>query len=267
MSGSIEGEAPHGPPDPNARVARSAPARAQRSGVRFIGAIALSAGVLRAGVLCAGVLCAGACGSTKPPPARSPGNVMDPPSVLVLPQADVPDEQLSGKMRQALELADESMAMRLPEPPAKQDIQSLSDWSNGRLRYWVTEKRSAISYAEEALDRASYASHRELIVAGAVLALVYEDAARQVARIPVPEEARKDEAALDLYWSLTRRQARPYARRAKRAYRACAKNAEHGPEGMRHWSLFCQGRRQRLKAVFPKRERHNAMKVHTSSDT
>ena len=78
-------------------------------------------------------------------------------------------------------------------------------------------------------------------MAGALVALMYEDVARIIRRVPVPDELRSEPEIATVFREVIDAQARPYLDHARRAYRACALNSR-GHSELRHWMRFCQER-------------------------
>lgn len=162
-----------------------------------------------------------------------------------LPDTDVPQTQYTEHMRRGLGLAEASFDVPAPSPPTTRDARDLTDWSNGPLRAWLEQKSHAITAAREELDLAAEQDHRQRILGGAVVGLMYEDVARVMRSVPVPSDLDDEPEILRIYGDLVRSQARPYLELSRAAYRACSLNADH-PEGMRHFSTFC---RERLDAL------------------
>lgn len=188
---------------------------------------------------------AAACGALLACASRSgalhPGRIDGPPGMEALPDADVPEQALSERMRFGLQLAAESFAVAAPAPPPSRRALDLEDWSDGPLRAWIERKTRAIEAARRELDAAAEESHRQRIVGGAVVGLMYEDVARVLSSVPVPEDLDDEPDILAAYRDVIRMQVRPFLETARRAYHACAANATE-PPGMRHWSRFCRGR-------------------------
>jgi hypothetical protein len=173
------------------------------------------------------------------------GRVGAAPSLRCLPDPDVVDAELSPRMRTALELADESFAVQAPPPPTSRSALDLTDWAEGPLRDWLGRKTQAIEEARHELDAAAEESHRQRIMGGAVVGLMYEDVARVLRAVPAPEDLEDEPEILEIYQQVLESQARPFLETARRAYHACALNASE-PESMRHWSRFCRGREDAL---------------------
>ena len=92
--------------------------------------------------------------------------------------------------------------------------------------------------------------HRQRIIGGAIVGLMYEDVARVLRSIPTPDELLDEPEIREMHRDILRSQARPFLEHARRAYHACARNATE-PPGMNHWVRFCRGRHDRL----PERDR------------
>ncbi len=74
---------------------------------------------------------------------------------------------------------------------------------------------------------------------------MYEDVARVLLRVPMPQELRDDPEIAVVFQDVIDAQARPYLRYAHRAYDACAQNARQS-EDYSHWAHWCAARESRL---------------------
>jgi hypothetical protein len=185
--------------------------------------------------------CGGA--AMRPDPFR--GRAEGPPSMQCLPEPDVVDAALTEHMRRGLALAEASFTFAPPSPPASRAAGDLTEWSSGPLRAWLGQKTSAVTAARRELDLAAEESHRQRILGGAVVGLMYEDVARVLRAVPAPVDLDEEPEILDIYRNLVRSQARPFLELSRAAYRACSLNADH-PEGMRHFATFCRERLDQL---------------------
>lgn len=189
-----------------------------------------------------------ACGGAQ---ARSgpldPGQVDASPSIECLPDPDVERDSLTRRMRFGWTLAEESFSVPPPAPPSDRSALNLETWSEQVLSPWLERKTHTIEAAREELDRAAEENHRQRIMGGAIVGLMYEDVARVLRNIPPPEELHDEPEIQELYQEILQSQARPFLEHARRAYSACAQNAVQ-PASMRHWSRFCSGRERNLPA-------------------
>lgn len=174
-----------------------------------------------------------------------PGQVDAPPAMECLPDPDVRDTALTQRMRFGWTLAEESFLVPPPAPPDDRAALNLETWSEEVLAPWLERKTHTIEAARRELDHAAEEEHRQRIMGGAIVGLMYEDVARLLRSIPAPEELESEPEIADMYRDILRSQARPFLEHARRAYSACAQNAIR-PESMRHWSRFCAGREDRL---------------------
>lgn len=190
-----------------------------------------------------------ACASGPPmrPGPLNPGMVESEPSMECLPDPDVREEALSRQMRFGWTLAAESFLVPPPRPPRERTAQNLTLWSEEVLQPWIERKVHTVEAARRELDEAAEQSHRQRIIGGAIVGLMYEDVARVLRAIPPPEELRSEPEIREIYRDTLRAQARPFLEHARRAYSACAQNAVR-PRSMRHWSRFCREREERLPA-------------------
>lgn len=206
-------------------------------GLHSVTAISLAAG-----------LAACASGAGRQGPAY-PGDVAGAPSIEALPSLDVPDALLSMQMKRARLLTAESLALQVPIA-VDTHASALASWSDSALKGWLKEKHARAEAARKELDRAAVVSHRERILAGALVGLVYEDMARALLSVPAPSELDDEPEVRKVFGEVLRAQASPYLVHARLAYQACAANAQ-GLAPMGHWSSFCDGRRDELPEVPP----------------
>jgi hypothetical protein len=162
-----------------------------------------------------------------------------------LPETDVTEAEYTDHMRRGLALAEASFDVPAPSPPPSRAAGDLTDWSNGPLRAWMEQKVSAIQAAREELDLAAEENHRQRILGGAVVGLMYEDISRVLRSVPAPVDLDSEPEILRIYQDLVRAQARPFLELSRSAYRACSLNAGH-PPGMTHFSTFCRERLDQL---------------------
>lgn len=163
----------------------------------------------------------------------------------VLPSLDVIDDALTPEMRMARLLCAESLALLSPPVPSDTSATQLTDWSEHQLKSWLGEKLRRAEAARQELDKAALQSHRQRILAGALLGLVFEDVARELLSLPAPRELEREPEVAVIFREVMMSQATPYLMHAGLAYRACAGNAT-GLRTMDHWSGFCSERAEGL---------------------
>jgi hypothetical protein len=196
--------------------------------------------------LVACLLCAGcAAGQANNKKIVYVGDARGRASIEVLPSLDVPESELTAEMRMARLLSAESLELPAPALPSDRSAAQLSDWSDSQLKDWLSEKQQRAEAARAELDRAAAQNHRQRILAGALVGLVYEDIARTLLSIPLPAELDTEPEVAALFRELMAKQAAPFLLNAELAYTACAGNAV-GLEGMAHWSEFCERRGEGL---------------------
>lgn len=176
-----------------------------------------------------------------------PGQVEADPRMECLPDPDITDEAMTRRMRFGWTLAAEAFLVPPPEPPHDRTAENLGVWSDEVLGPWLERRSHTIAAARQELDVAAEENHRQRIIGGAIVGLMYEDVARILRSIPAPTELESEPEIREIYRDILRSHARPFLEHARRAYSACAQNAIR-PAGMRHWSRFCAGRQDRLPA-------------------
>jgi hypothetical protein len=195
------------------------------------------------------VVVVGIAGCAGGPAMRSgtldPGQIDSDPSMECLPDPDIAETALTARMRFGWTLAEESFLVPPPAPPDERNAQNLEEWSSEVLAPWLERKTHTVEAARRELDQAAEENHRQRIMGGAIVGLMYEDVARVLRSIPPPEELADEPEIADIYQEILRSQARPFLEHSRRAYHACARNAIE-PTSMRHWSRFCDGRHDRL---------------------
>lgn len=175
----------------------------------------------------------------------SPGRAESDPSMECLPDPDIEQASMTRHMRFGWTLAEESFLVPPPAAPDDQSSESLEAWSSQVLAPWLERKTHTIEAARRELDLAAEETHRQRIMGGAIVGLMYEDVARVLASIPPPAELDDEPEIQELYRGVLTSEARPFLEHARRAYSACAQNGIR-PESMRHWSRFCARREERL---------------------
>ncbi len=208
--------------------------------------------------------CGGASARDRPPILA--GEVDAPPSMEVLPSLDVPLSSLSRHMRFAWLLTEQTFQVSPPAPaPADGTADQIRDWGNRDLEPWLAKKSHMVEAAREELNIAAEENHRQRILAGALVGLMYEDIARVLLGIPVPSDLRDDPEIASDYRDVRRFEASSYLGHAKRAYHACALNAVQ-PATMHAWSEFCAGRAAGLPLHRPGRPGQSSTSVSVSVD-
>jgi hypothetical protein len=191
------------------------------------------------------------CGATlaaQPKPVVYHGDAAGEPQVSGLPSLDVPDSELTSEMRIARLLCEESLHVPDPALPEKRDAASIQLWSETVFARWVEDKTRRASVAKSELDRAAEQSHRQRIVAGALVGLLYEDLAQVMLAVPVPEDFASEPEVAQMFREVMNKQALPYLTEAQRAYDACSGNATQDPS-LKHWSHYCKARSEGLALV------------------
>lgn len=182
------------------------------------------------------------------PTELSQGSVEAPPSLQALPDLDVPEEEVSERMRFAMSMAEEALEIPTPPPPEDRSLQSISAWMEGVIGPWIAQKSHSVSSARDVLMSSSRESGRERTLATAIIALMYEDLVRSLRTMPMPADLEAEPEVAQLYRDVVFANLTPYVREALRFYRdGCMANADRGPEGMQHWRSYCARRSNALE--------------------
>jgi hypothetical protein len=187
----------------------------------------------------------GCAATTTTKPVKFEGDARGRACIEALPSLDVADAELTDQMRMARMLSADSLELPAPAVPADHSASSLTRWSDHELKEWVSAKLKRAEAARTELDRAAIENHRQRILAGALVGLVYEDVARALLVLPIPSELEREPEIGAIFKELMEKQAAPYLFHARLAYAACAGNAA-GLSTMNHWSDFCSGREEGL---------------------
>jgi hypothetical protein len=205
------------------------------------------------------------CMSSSPGHRRAyqEGDPIGKPRVEALPSLDVGSEKLTPEMRMARLLSAESLNLAPPVQPRDTSTATIADWSDHELKAWMQKKHASAEAARKELDAAATQNHRQRIMAGAMVGLVYEDVARTLLTLPVPAELVSEPEIAAMYVDILRTQAGPYLLQSRQAYAACAGNAEQLLE-LRHWSSFCLSREDQLPSGSLDEPEHGAGKTSVS---
>jgi hypothetical protein len=176
------------------------------------------------------------------------GDALGAPRVEALPSLDVAESTLTPEMRMARLLSAECLNLDPPTRPVETTSAAMEHWSDAELKAWMQHKHASAEAARKELDLAATQNHRQRIMAGAMVGLVYEDVARNLLALPTPSELSSEPDIAAMYVDLLRTQATPYLVQARQAYTACAGNAAQLSE-LRHWSDFCLSREEQLPAL------------------
>lgn len=194
-----------------------------------------------------------ACAGSQATSVERAGEADAPPSMECLPSASH-ESDFTEHMRFAWLLTEQSFEVAAPStPPASARTVELQDWTDGTLQPWLAQKTRLVEAARAELNVAAEEAHPQRTMAGALVALMYEDVARVIRRVPVPDELRSEPEIATAFREVIDAQARPYLDHARRAYRACALNSR-GHSHLRHWMRFCQERGAELPTTLTELE-------------
>jgi len=140
-------------------------------------------------------------------------------------------------------------ALSAVPPPRPEELDSFgvrAYWAN--FDEWLAHLRDRIDAAHDDLDEAAFEDRRQRIVSEAVLGLIYEEAAREIASLPVPQRIGDDPVDPDRHAQRLERHARRFRERAQASYRECAQRGLE-PVDMQERSRFCVARGQQLEVA------------------
>ncbi|MDW8247002.1 MAG: hypothetical protein RMJ84_10535 [Sandaracinaceae bacterium] len=189
-----------------------------------------------------------ACVSTSEKKEVYFGRVDGAPAMECLPDLDIDRKELSPRMRGAMEIAAASFQRPAPPPPEDRAADAISRWSQGPFHEWLQWKTQVVVSARRELDLAAEENHRQRILSGALVGMMYEDLARTLLKVPMPEDLDDEPEVRAAFENVRKEEARPFLEFSQAAYRACAANAKQLP-GMRQFVDFCQGRLERLPSL------------------
>jgi hypothetical protein len=191
------------------------------------------------------------CATQPAPTAQSrpeklgPGDVTAPPSLRALPELG---EARSSQLQRALSLAGQVFAAPLPPPPVERKYDALSAWVENDVAHWIAQRRDAVEETRFQFNSSDPEPATRVIVC-AVIGLLHEDTAYQLALIPQPQELDNEPEIAAMFHELVHGQAEPFENAALTEYRQCkAAGEELGGASMR-FAHFCQQRRDRLLRV------------------
>lgn len=191
-----------------------------------------------------------ACGGASSPHRSVPsggvagGDARGVPSLAALPAAGIDRGEFSEHMVRGWDLAKQTFAEQMPDPPSARDSAALTAWSEGPLAGWLRRRTEVVEVARHELDTAAEESSEQRIAGGAIVGLMYEDVGRAILAIPLPDELEREPEIAAVYRDVIAFQASPWVEYARRAYRACRENARiHAIEP---YAEFCATRGARL---------------------
>ncbi len=184
------------------------------------------------------------CAGLRPSPSRTAANIECAGGLECLPDDGPVRSGQTPRMARGRSLAATSFEMPPPPSPNAPGSTGIVDFWDS-LDRWIERRADAVEAARLQLDEAAEENHRQRIVGGAIVGLMYEDVARELSEIPAPRELDTEPEIQHVYRATLDGRARTFVERARRAYSACAQNAV-APDDMRGWSYFCAAREDAL---------------------
>ena len=194
----------------------------------------------------------GACGASPPPAPVAPGDAEAPPSLASLPDLLPGGSADTDRTHLALAFARRVFAAGLPTPPSDHSAAVLQPWVEREVAGWIAHRRESVEQTDYQFVAEQRASAGERIVHQAVMGLLHEDTAQALENLPAPAELASEPEIAQMYREVLAAQAQPFVVAALEAFRHCANTAFDGPEDMRHWAAYCDGRFRRLRERLPK---------------
>ncbi|HKU40605.1 MAG TPA: hypothetical protein VJR89_20735 [Polyangiales bacterium] len=192
------------------------------------------------------------CCATHPAPAVSsqpeklrPGDASAPPSLRALPELS---KDRSERLHRGLTQAKQVFAAQLPAAPSERSYDVLSAWVESEVAHWIDARRDAVEETRFQF-KSSAPEPATQVIASAVIGLLQEDTAHQLAQIPQPRELDNEPEIAALFHELVLGQADPFQRAALEEYESCAKAGDEEGGQLQRFAKFCKERHHRLAAA------------------
>ncbi len=138
----------------------------------------------------------------------------------------------------------------LPQPPVDRSNVNLQSWVDKVVTPWLEKRRDGVDETRYQFGAEPSVSASEAVVAHAVLGLLQEDTALELAHIPPPAELDKEPEVAEMFTVLIRNQAHPFVASALKEFRLCAKTSDDEGSELRRWAAFCHARFDRLRDAY-----------------
>lgn len=186
-----------------------------------------------------------ACGGAQPAIQVSPGDPEAAPAIRSLPSLLSPRETWPENMRLAWDTGVSALELEAPIPPPALDASALEAWSRNTLGAWVTEEQHQMELARTDLLDSCTDDRGHYVMAKTLIGLMEERAGLAMMRVPVPSDFADEPIVVEAFQSVVEGHARPFFRKATRAYKICER-AAGTKRAMLHWARYCEQRRERL---------------------
>jgi hypothetical protein len=184
---------------------------------------------------------------------EDPGDPHGPPGIEVLPGTGNSPAFRTERTRRGLIAARETLAARMPAPPADCTQARLQSWIDIRVVEWIEARNRAVEATRYAFASPANPTVEERVMAHAVIGLLQEDTALSLRSIPAPAELDGEPDIQRMYAEVIGSHTAPFESSALLEYRECANTAVDGPDEIRNWALFCDRRFRKLCAASPVR--------------
>lgn len=182
-------------------------------------------------------LCLAACSGAPVQPDPPPPPPAAVPHDAELAGLEVPGllEERSDAMRQLWELSEQALSLDPPDPPGERGLEAVNGWMRSTLQSWIERKTFAVQAAEAPL---ADVTEEEEAPAGALVALLYEQLARQLASIPLAREVEADPAVQQRFSRSVEDRVLPLVGRALEGLALCRERSTL--PWQQRWRAFCE---------------------------
>ncbi len=162
---------------------------------------------------------------------------------------DVPIARASADARHVWEEAERLRADRGPVAPDGLSLEEYTAWMRDTWGAWLGDRVRAMQDLRARFVRLADGPPNERVLAAVVAGYLYEDLARIIEGLPLPEEVSANREMAASFASELRRQAAPAYRRARESWELCADAVVDAPDELRGWRSTCESRLAELPEV------------------
>ena len=177
-----------------------------------------------------------------PQPIADQPERRDLPQLDGRPVLDVPLSQAPEPVRQIWDAATSLTADRGPRITSALTVEAYRSWISERWAPWLNARVERVQHLRAQLDGLAEGTAAQRLFAAVVGARVYEDFARIIESMPLPEGLADDRELAATFHAELRTQAAPAHRRAAELWTRCIEQVQAAPEAMRSWRTECARR-------------------------